>query len=278
MEYRSITQLRNDVERKERELHHVKQLIGGYEQQEQLLQRRKLVLLLDLDHTLLHSSTATAVAPDGVFRFQLEGDGPLTQRQTRLRPHVDNFLKNMNELFQLQICTQGIREYANKMAIFLDMDGHYFGDRIISREDIGSLRSKTGVLDTLFPVGDHLVVIIDDQTKVWGSAPNVIGVKPYSFFGQADVNHLNDGDDYLLHLETMLRGIHGDFFRAHDASVCKEDVSLTHVKDFMAINVQCPVSLPPLTNRATKRFGNCCQEEQPLSKRRRTAINFTTVN
>lgn len=41
----------------------------------------------------------------------------------------------------------------------------------------------------LFPHGDHMVCIIDDREDVWKYAPNLVHVKPYSFFdGTADIH------------------------------------------------------------------------------------------
>ena len=247
----------------------LKQFVGRHEQ-DQLLQNRKLVLLVDLDLTLLHTRHATGQTPEGAFSFELE---PGKWYETRLRPHTNTFLENMSKLFEMRICTLATREYANKMTTFLDKYGHYFGNRITSREDL-EYTSKVGALKKLYPVGDNLVVIIDDTKKVWGSAPNLIDVKPYVFFGNGNINHSNDGDDYLLHLQSTLRKIHRDFFRAYDANVGKEQVKLPHAKNFLPKCRRRMLSEPNFEQLkcAAKRSRNCNEESQQpfLCKRRRT--------
>ena len=258
---------RNEMKRLDSEIGELKQFIGRYEK-DLLIKRRKLVLLVDLDQTLLHTSEADKVTNEGVFYYKLKGDPSQRQFQTRIRPHTDIFLENMSELFEMRICTMGNREYAYKMASFMDKNGHYFADRITCREDIESPDSKTGLLNSLFPIGDHLVVIIDDQEDVWDWAPNLIGVKPYVYFGQAGTNHLNDNDDYLLHLEGILRTIHHNFFQAYDAN--SESASLLHVKRFF----------PNILRRRVEKRGNPCQvpsERQTATSVACRHVDFVSV-
>ena len=77
----------------------LKQFVGRHEQ-DQLLQNRKLVLLVDLDLTLLHTRHATGQTPEGAFSFELE---PGKWYETRLRPHTNTFLENMSKLFEMRI-------------------------------------------------------------------------------------------------------------------------------------------------------------------------------
>ena len=242
----------------------LKQFINTHER-DQLLMSRKLVLLVDLDQTLLHTSLENDLTDnDNIFRYELDQ----IKYQTRLRPHVDTFLRNVSELFDMRICTLATRGYACKMTSLLDKDGNYFGGRIISREDANSTSSKTSVLSNHFTVGDNLVVIIDDQRRVWSSAPNLIDVKPYVFFGQSNGNHIDDSDAYLNQLQSTLRNIHRDFFRAYDASVLQSQGSLPHVKSFM------PNSLQP----RVKRLRSCDQYMQQMSKRRCVdSVNYCCV-
>lgn len=107
-----------------------------------LLEDRKLVLLVDLDQTLIHTTNDNV--PNnlkGVYHFQLYGPNS-PWYHTRLRPGTFSFLRNMAEYYELHICTFGARNYAHMIAQFLDEDGKYFSHRILSRDECFNLTSK----------------------------------------------------------------------------------------------------------------------------------------
>lgn len=161
----------------------------GKADEERLLRDRKLVLLVDLDQTLIHT-TNDEIPPniEDVFHFQLHGPSS-PWYHTRLRPFTKQFLSNISSLYELHICTFGSRTYAHMIANFLDEEGRYFSHRILSRDECFSAHSKTANLKALFPCGDHMVVIIDDREDVWNFAPNLIHVRPYHFFQHTgDIN------------------------------------------------------------------------------------------
>lgn len=154
-----------------------------------LLEEEKLVLLVDLDQTLIHTTNDNI--PNnlkGVYHFQLYGPHS-PWYHTRLRPGTFTFLSNMAPFFELHICTFGARNYAHMIAQFLDEDGKYFSHRILSRDECFNVTSKTDNLRALFPCGDSMVCIIDDREDVWNMASNLIQVKPYHFFQHTgDIN------------------------------------------------------------------------------------------
>lgn len=82
----------------------------------------------------------------------------------------------------------GTRAYALSIAKIVDPDKRLFGDRIISRDENGSMTAKS--LARLFPIDTKMVVIIDDRADVWPkNRPNLIKVHPYDFFlGIGDIN------------------------------------------------------------------------------------------
>eukprot|EP00088_Acartia_fossae_P068995 TRINITY_DN8893_c1_g1_i2.p1 TRINITY_DN8893_c1_g1~~TRINITY_DN8893_c1_g1_i2.p1 ORF type:complete len:756 (+),score=217.81 TRINITY_DN8893_c1_g1_i2:78-2345(+) len=161
----------------------------GKEDQKRLLKDRKLVLLVDLDQTLIHT-TNDNIPPNirDVYHFQLYGDRS-PWYHTRIRPRTLEFLSNLHSLYEFHICTFGARMYAHKIAAFLDAEGKFFSHRILSRDECFDSRSKTANMSALFPCGDSMVCIIDDREDVWNFAPNLVHVKPYHFFKHTgDIN------------------------------------------------------------------------------------------
>ena len=164
----------------------------GQQDTERLLRERKLVLLVDLDQTVIHTTNEDVpVDMPEVHHFQLYG-GKLKGEpwyHTKFRPEAVNFLEKMSKTFELHICTFGARMYAHTIAKLLDPTEKLFSHRILSRDECLDPHSKTGNLKALFPTGDSLVAIIDDREDVWNFSPNVVSVKPYLYFkNTGDIN------------------------------------------------------------------------------------------
>lgn len=177
-----------------------------HENQKRLLRQRKLSLVVDLDQTIIHACIEPTIgewqsdptnpnhnAVKDVRSFQLNDDGPrgLTSGCTyyiKLRPGLMEFLEEVSKMYELHVYTMGTRAYALNIAKIVDPDKKLFGNRVISRDENGSITSKS--LQRLFPVSTDMVVIIDDRADVWPmNRPNLIKVVPYDFFkGIGDIN------------------------------------------------------------------------------------------
>ncbi|XP_057683896.1 RNA polymerase II subunit A C-terminal domain phosphatase [Corythoichthys intestinalis] len=161
----------------------------GREDQQRLHRNKKLVLMVDLDQTLIHTTDqhCQKMSNKGIFHFQLGRGEPMLH--TRLRPHCKEFLEKIAKLYELHVFTFGSRLYAHTIAGFLDPETKLFSHRILSRDECIDPFSKTGNLRYLFPCGDSMVCIIDDREDVWKFAPNLITVKKYIYFeGIGDMN------------------------------------------------------------------------------------------
>ncbi|CAN9504111.1 unnamed protein product [Ophioblennius macclurei] len=161
----------------------------GREDQQRLHRNKKLVLMVDLDQTLIHTTEqhCQRMSNKGIFHFQLGRGEPMLH--TRLRPHCKEFLEKIAKLYELHVFTFGSRIYAHTIAGFLDPEKKLFSHRILSRDECIDPFSKTGNLRNLFPCGDSMVCIIDDREDVWKFAPNLITVKKYIYFqGTGDIN------------------------------------------------------------------------------------------
>ncbi|KAF7153037.1 hypothetical protein RHSIM_Rhsim01G0067000 [Rhododendron simsii] len=140
-----------------------------------LLRRKKLYLLLDLDHTLLNLTQLQDVTPDEanslrvdmlnnkdisngkVETFRLDSMNMLT----KLRPFVRTFLKEASKLFEMGIYTMGKRSYALQMGKLLDSGNVYFRF-VIAQEDC-TQRYQKG-LDVVL-VKESAVLILDDTEE-----------------------------------------------------------------------------------------------------------------
>jgi len=176
------------------------------QKKERLLKNRKLSLVVDLDQTIIHACIEPTVgewqsdptspnyeAVKDVRKFQLADDGPRGLAfgywyYIKMRPGLKDFLAHVAELYELHVYTMGTRAYAQNIAKIVDPDRKLFGDRIISRDENGSMTAKT--LSRLFPKDTRMVVIIDDRADVWPkNRLNLIKVVPYDFFvGIGDIN------------------------------------------------------------------------------------------
>ncbi|KAG4302701.1 hypothetical protein PCK1_001056 [Pneumocystis canis] len=179
---------------------------------ERLLKETRLSLIVDLDQTILHATVDPIVgewlsnplsehysAVKDVQTFCLKEDNASTGNwyYIKMRPGLEQFLENINKLYEMHIYTMGTRAYAASIAHLIDKDRKYFGDRILSRDESGSTTQKN--IQRLFPVDTSMVVIIDDRADVWQWCPNLIKVTPYEFFvGIGDIN-----GDFILDKPTL---------------------------------------------------------------------------
>lgn len=202
-----------------------------------LLKKKKLHLVLDLDHTLLHSRMIAKLSSeerhlknqvDSVERisdgnlFHLERMGFLV----KLRPYVRTFLEEAGAMFEMYICTMGSRDYAVQAAKLLDPDSKYFGSRIIAREDFKQKEKKNLNLVLGQESG---VIILDDTDSVWADySDNLITVSRYNYFkGSKDDDRSyseertdeSETNGALANILRVLKTVHGLYFAHH---ACKD--------------------------------------------------------
>lgn len=195
--------------------------------QKELRERKKLVLVVDLDQTVIHCGVDPTIkewandpsnpnydALKNVKTFSLDEDpilppfymGPRPpprrcQYYVKLRPGLQEFFDKVAPHFELHIYTMATRAYALEIAKIIDPTSALFGDRILSRDENGSLTHKS--LERLFPMDQSMVVIIDDRGDVWSWCENLIKVVPYNFFvgvGDINSNFLPRQQNSMLHM------------------------------------------------------------------------------
>lgn len=137
-----------------------------------LCKRNKMILLLDLDHTLVHVTLAKAKCD---FSFVKDG----VSFYAKTRPGLCEFLEEMHELFEMHVFTLGVREYANEICKNIDPDKKYFGDRIISRsENNGELKKSIKRILNI----DKNVLVLDDSLATCRFVENVIVIAQFIYY------------------------------------------------------------------------------------------------
>ncbi|KAF6147892.1 hypothetical protein GIB67_014472 [Kingdonia uniflora] len=212
-----------------------------------LLQKKKLYLVLDLDHTLLNSTRFLDISPDEGFLmnqtdslediqkgslFKLDSMHMLT----KLRPFVRTFLKEASDMFEMYIYTMGEQSYALEMARLLDPGEVYFNSKVISQSDCTQRHQKG--LDVVMGA-DNAVVILDDTEFVWSKhKENLILMERYHFFAssgrQFGLNFKSlsessrdevESDGTLSAILKVLKRVHQSFFNSdNEANLMSRDV------------------------------------------------------
>jgi len=158
--------------------------------QGRLLASRRLCLVLDVDHTLLHATCDERAAVIAEHCGMQSFDGGDSTYFIKPRPAVRTFLRLCSSLFELSVDTAGTRAYAEEAIRVLDPDGALFGRRIVTRSDHDYMRTQQKAAHWAHrSLGDaSMMLVVDDTATVWDqTAPgNLVQVEPYEFFGAFD--------------------------------------------------------------------------------------------
>lgn len=165
---------------------------------------RKLTLVLDLDHTLLHTQRACQEwHPDAAQDLH---HLPALDVITKLRPGVRDFLREAASMYHLHIYTMGHRLYARAIADILDPNGTLFGGRVTSRCDMHGATTKD--LDCIH-ADERKTVVVDDTPEVWPHhRQNVMQVPRYQFLDEG----VDEDGSVLLNVLGVLRDVHGFYW------------------------------------------------------------------
>lgn len=129
---------------------------------ERLRKARKLSLVLDLDHTLVHATNESrakllwesnedvrtlvlpAVNEEGVFQTNAEGKIAWTQHFVKLRPHLKRFLEEAHKMYELGVYTAGTGHYAEQICILLAR--HLVGAKL-DEPELAAMRHELKLLE-----------------------------------------------------------------------------------------------------------------------------------
>ncbi|GFR40541.1 hypothetical protein Agub_g1114 [Astrephomene gubernaculifera] len=209
-----------------------------------LLSRRRLILILDLDHTLLNSVMSSEVGPEAAPRLaelqRLEEEANLGPRRllhrladgklwTKLRPGVFEFLEGLRDVYEMHIYTMGDKTYAAEVRRLLDPTGRLFSS-VIAKDHSTAAHAKH--LDVLLSA-DELALVLDDTEVVWpGHRRNLLQIDRYHFFpsdlrkwrldGTALLEQGRDesaADGAMATHMRVLKEVHARFFSTDDPTL-----------------------------------------------------------
>ena len=208
------------------------------------LEQKKLILLLDLDNTIIHTSPR-GLAKEDVDYLKKQynkyfGEIYIKNEFNRFdyilakfRPFLKTFLKNIKDKYEIFIYTQGTKEYATSIIEYINSNfekDSLSTERMMYRvlDENGYAKSKS--IKNVFPTQEKMVLIIDDLIEVWKeNEDNLICIYPYKFFSEKEKNnnemapsnknnikkekYLKSEYDYVLYYITnLLLAIHRKFY------------------------------------------------------------------
>lgn len=171
------------------------------------LDSQQLCVILDLDETLVSStfyfSGDMENVPDGLFasigaEHAVVSFPPDRQAVIFLRPWLREFIAKLHQFAELHLCTLGSREYAIKVLDIIDPMGIYFGDRILTRTELGS--GGPGTPDTmplkridLHAIRGRQFLIVDDMPSAWDPdvvpQSRILAINQWRVFAHSDTHH-----------------------------------------------------------------------------------------
>ena len=208
------------------------------------LEKKKLILLLDLDNTIIHTSLVRlqpkqAEALKNLYKNYF-AKIPIRDEFNRInyiyvkfRPFLKTFLKNIKDKYEIFIYTLGTNEYATSIIQYINLNfekDSLSTERMMCRvlDENGQAKHKS--IKNVFPTQEKMVLIIDDHIEVWKeSGENFICIHPYKFFLEKE-NYLdveislnkkninkpsfikNEYDNVLFCTTNLLLSVHKKFF------------------------------------------------------------------
>lgn len=152
---------------------------------QRLLSKKKLHLLLDLDHTLVHTILFETLTPIERKRIEKIDDAYKIfdgKYVVKLRSGLCEFLKEVSTMFDVSIYTMGSRFYAEGAIKLLKIETVFPKHSwVISREDC--IIDGQKALDVVLS-HKKVAVIVDDTEEVWEESclNNLIKIRRYKFF------------------------------------------------------------------------------------------------
>ncbi|KAL4499190.1 hypothetical protein ABPG72_006776 [Tetrahymena utriculariae] len=161
---------------------------------QQLHSNQKLILVLDLDNTILHAVPAMKNALfDNAEGIQKDSFKEFYNRYNKyvikFRPYMKEFLQTVLPHYEIYIFTMAMLDYAKCVCDYLketykdildDYPMTFNYDRIISREQFSSNNKD---LQQILPNSEKIMLILDDRDDVWAkNKMNLVTTLPYIYW------------------------------------------------------------------------------------------------
>ena len=206
-----------------------------------LKENKKLILLVDLDQTLIDSTVQERAKHErSVYQIQFKRGTDCSTYYTKIRPGTRRFLQSLSSKFELIACTKAKDVYAKAVVNILDPKAELFKNRIISADHFSSPHSKEDILEKICLDGDtSLIIAIDDRRDMWSSYDQMIQVKPFNYWKapwryefssrvlsflrleKKKIEVFHDDKDYLFALLSLLDNVYSQYFNSKKQSSTK---------------------------------------------------------
>jgi len=239
---------------------------------EKLFESKRLMLVLDIDHTLVHSCSSTLVDPNTINDCEKFIDKSGYSYIIKFRPFLEAFMKDIGPLFDTYIYSHGSQKYANRIANLIDPKEITIKQtKVLGREE-REIDLKLKNLENLLPANQTASIIIDDRNDVWANKSNLIMIFPYVHFdteyNSYDRNIYsklpgNSQDCSLFYFGKLLKNIHSLFFDAREKNIMAADVRniIRFIRAYILKSVTVNLSL---LGKRQEKLCNCAEYKMAL--------------
>ena len=233
-----------------------------------LMEEGKLILFVDLDETLVHSTEHKTLreserqrkaCSQNAWCFKALIRDKMSSKfsyfTSEIRPGVHEFLREMSLLYKMYVTTTSHKSYASEIVKILDPEGKLFEPHIFAREYFTDHKAKDQAFKDLFDARENLpIVAIDDRPQSWDDRSHLIRVKE---FHGSELKDNQQDKNYLEGLTELLTQIHVEWFKAEkDGQADILDIKSKLMKSVLkGINIHCIAKNTDKMNQLAKACG-----------------------
>lgn len=211
---------------------------------ESLFKNKKLMLVLDIDHTLVH--TCSNDCPD--LATLTEGERFTDEMGftfiVKLRPFLSKFMETVGKLFDVYVYSHGSQRYAESIVALIDPEEKTIKQNKIFGRESTDIACKMKTLENLLPADQTISIIIDDREDVWANRDNLIRIYPFVYFDSEltsydrsmypALSHRSQ-DCSLLYFSNLLRNLHSLFYNLQSKNSKAADmrIIISYVRSYI---------------------------------------------
>jgi len=190
-----------------------------------LYKSKKLMLVLDIDNTLVHTCTGECADPAIATEGERFTDELGYTFIVKFRPLLSTFLDIVGRLFDVYLYSHGSQRYAEAISKLIDPEQKTIKRSKVLGRETNSVICKFKTLKNLLPTDQRISIIVDDRIDVWKNKENVIRIYPYVYFNSEIISYdrtmyptltYRSQDCSLLYFSNLLRNLHSLFYDMQD--------------------------------------------------------------